>query len=498
MSNPTPTPVADRGVLLDEWVRTRAEIARLEARSADLLATRAALFDEEARAHPRHRDMARRSMLAEYAAAGRIGRGTVGAAFADAEVMTAHFPGLHDALRAGTITAQHARAVIAAAEPVRDAVRNGILPAATRTVYEEACLVIAAQDSPARTRVHARQIAATLTGQTLVERHRQAAGERSVTVKALEDGMALLTIVLPEIYAIAIKERLTALATAIAAGARPVIEQELGIAFTDPVADRFAGADPDEYIDATDLDPADPRLDAYDLLTTSTTYVIDPEHDLHDPATDTCPAAKLGPRTGPEFVATDGRTRRQIEADVLIDLLLAGAPSEALGTGLENIAATVQVTIAATTLAGEDDRIAELDGHGPLHPDIARELARHATGWNRLFLDGTGMITKVDRYTPTSGMKRFLRARDQHCRFPGCITPAARCQIDHNHDYALGGPTEITNLACFCTAHHPLKHPDLDDLHRWNAQQLPDGTLEWISPTGRTYADPPPRRVMFI
>jgi len=108
------------------------------------------------------------------------------------------------------------------------------------------------------------------------------------------------------------------------------------------------------------------------------------------------------------------------------------------------------------------------------------------------------MVTVVDRYTPTRGMKRFLRARDQRCRFPGCHTPAARSQIDHNLDYALGGATAIDNLACFCPAHHALKHPDLGEQFRWTARQRPDGAVEWTSPTGRTYADAPSRRVMFV
>ncbi|MBS1696922.1 MAG: hypothetical protein JST25_00775, partial [Actinobacteria bacterium] len=74
---------ADRGALLDAWIRTRAEIARLEAQSADLLAARAAIFDGDAREHPQHRDMARRSMIAEYAAAGRTGGGAITTSFAD-------------------------------------------------------------------------------------------------------------------------------------------------------------------------------------------------------------------------------------------------------------------------------------------------------------------------------------------------------------------------------------------------------------------------------
>jgi hypothetical protein len=94
-------------------------------------------------------------------------------------------------------------------------------------------------------------------------------------------------------------------------------------------------------------------------------------------------------------------------------------------------------------------------------------------------------------------MKRYLRARDQHCRFPGCRAPAHRCQIDHNRDHAKGGPTAVSNLALFCTSHHPLKHPDVDDRDRWTAKQLDDGVILWTSPLGRSYTDEPPLRVMF-
>jgi hypothetical protein len=482
MDAPLGDSTADRGTLLDAWVQTREQIARLEARAADLLAARAAMFDDDARAHPRHRDMARRSMVAEYAAAGRIGGGTVTMAFGDAEALVAHFPGLHAALREGTVSASHVHAIIAAADPTRDAVRNGRLPEEAFATYETACLTIAEQDSPARTRTHARLIAATLAGASLTERYERAASERNVRVRALDEGMAELIVVLPQFYAVAIKDRLSRLAGAIALSGRSPREQELGIAFTDPAAD-LDDDDAAEDATASDLDPADPRRRLRETIASGSTYAVDPDHD---------PEARV------EFIAPDGRTRRQIETDALVDLLLAGRPSAALGTGLENITASVQVTIRATTLAGEDDRLAELDGQGPLHPGLARELARFASGWNRLALDDQGVITRVDRYTPTEAMKRHLRARDQRCRFPGCHTPAARCQIDHNRDHALGGPTAIDNLACFCPGHHPLKHPDLDDEDRWTARQSPDGAVEWRSPLGRTYADPPPRRVLFV
>lgn len=76
--------------------------------------------------------------------------------------------------------------------------------------------------------------------------------------------------------------------------------------------------------------------------------------------------------------------------------------------------------------------------------------------------------------------------------------PVHRCQIDHNHDHAKGGRTRLDNLSVFCTNHHALKHPDIDERHRWTARQLPGGEVQWTSPLGRAYADPPPRRVMFV
>jgi hypothetical protein len=99
----------------------------------------------------------------------------------------------------------------------------------------------------------------------------------------------------------------------------------------------------------------------------------------------------------------------------------------------------------------------------------------------------------VDRYRPSEELKRTLRARDQHCRFPGCRMPARRCDIDHTHDAARGGATALCNLACFCKRHHTLKHAT-----DWTVRQLGDGTLEWTSPTGRTYRDDPPATVVFL
>lgn len=194
----------------------------------------------------------------------------------------------------------------------------------------------------------------------------------------------------------------------------------------------------------------------------------------------------------------DNRTMNQRRADLLCDLLLTAIPSTVIGTDMDAFRPHVHVTIAASTLAGRDDQMAELDGVGPVHPDFVRDLAGRTPSFSRLFLDPSGMVTNVDTYVPSSRMKRYLRARDQHCRFPGCRARTSRCEIDHNCDRAFGGATALCNLACFCRSHHPLKHPDVDERHRWTVMQKPEGTLVWRSPLGREYVDNPELRVMFV
>lgn len=338
-------------------------------------------------------------------------------------------------------------------------------------LFETAVLVVAEQDTAARTKAHARQVVAALVGETLVDRHRRAAEERCVTVKSLDDGLALLTAVLPEWIATAIADRLNQMTRAVVRARDD----------SDVVPPPWWFDDGREGISPEDISLDDPVFDILDDCVIRgidvSTFTADPDV-VHFPA--------------------DTRTWAQTQADLFADLLLTADPSAAHGDGLDGIQARVQVTIAARTLTGADDDPAELDGHGALHPDVARELAARNTGWSRLFLDPSGMVVETDTYTPTEGMRRFLRARDRHCRFPGCRMPVHRCEIDHNHDHAKGGTTALDNLAHFCRNHHTLKHPDIPVAHRWTAQQEKDGSVTWHSPLGRDYADSPPRRVMFV
>ncbi|WP_083199654.1 HNH endonuclease signature motif containing protein, partial [Microbacterium oleivorans] len=194
-----------------------------------------------------------------------------------------------------------------------------------------------------------------------------------------------------------------------------------------------------------------------------------------------------------DVVATDQRSTDQVRADVFADLLLSGTPAlddtrDTAAGPLGAIRARVQVLVPAATLTGADDGPCDLAGRSPLDPATARTLAGGTGMWERLFHDPTtGVTVATDSYRVPSGMRRFLQARDQHCRFPGCRVAAIRCEVDHTHDHALGGKTELSNLAHLCQRHHSMKQ-----FTAWRVRQLTGGVLEWTSPLGRTYREDAP------
>jgi hypothetical protein len=193
--------------------------------------------------------------------------------------------------------------------------------------------------------------------------------------------------------------------------------------------------------------------------------------------------------------ARDERTTDQLRADLIADLVLMGTPAghDSADGLLGAITARIEVTVPVSALMGEnsphrDVPPAELDGMCPLDIETARRLAGAASGWERVLTHPiSGALLAVDRYRPGDQLKRHLRARDQHCRFPACGLAARKCDIDHNHAAADGGATCASNLAHFCRRHHVLKHNSA-----WAVRQREGGTMEWRSPTGRVYIDQPP------
>jgi len=428
-------------------------VAAADARRTRLLAEASQIAQARtariASGNSRSREMALRSIAAEFGAALRVNDRTMQRRIDEAEQLLRLFPATVDALESGAIGFAHATTILDTGMPIADR--------CARQAFEEVVLRRAVHEPPARLRAFARQLAERVNPRSIDERFADARERRLVTVTEVDDGMAELRALLPAVLAFGIADRLDRQAKAI---------QDADAADRRDRATARASNDADAV--SSDAGQSDLSSDA------------DRGDDGHVPT-------------------HDERTRAQIRADVFADLLLTGAPAidpvaDRSPGGLGAIRAQVQITVPVTTLTGLMADGAELDGIAPVDSDTARRLAGDATGWDRLMTDPVrGTVLDVDRYEPLTAQRRFLRARDVHCRCPGCRRPARFCQIDHNDERQHGGRTRLGNLAHFCVRHHTMK-TETD----WRVRQLPGGSLEWTSPLGFSYRDDPPPRVVFV
>jgi hypothetical protein len=88
---------------------------------------------------------------------------------------------------------------------------------------------------------------------------------------------------------------------------------------------------------------------------------------------------------------------------------------------------------------------------------------------------------------PGAELRRWLRARDRTCIFPGCRVPARHGDADHTIEHHRGGPTTEDNLGIPCRHDHRLRHDG-----GWRLVQLAPGHFVWISRLGRHYERRPP------
>jgi hypothetical protein len=190
-----------------------------------------------------------------------------------------------------------------------------------------------------------------------------------------------------------------------------------------------------------------------------------------------------------------------LKYDIAMDLLLrglavaasGGSPADAPSDPVERIAgervpqrpavqAQVLVVCPDVVATGRADLPGTLAGYGPIDPATVRRVVAGAQSWTRMRTDPiSGGLLDLDpraRAIPLA-LKRYLWARDQTCRAPGCGRAAGRCDIDHVRRFEHAGPSLPENLAILCRAHHQVK-----DEGYWSLRLLPDGTAHWRSRWG--------------
>lgn len=214
--------------------------------------------------------------------------------------------------------------------------------------------------------------------------------------------------------------------------------------------------------------------------------------------------SSANPESVQEFVP-DERTIAQLQADIFADTLLTSTPQQILESetqGAPRVQTVVSVTIPVLSLlerktCSVDGVVLQdlsdpalLNGWHPMSARQARQFAAEAPALQRILTHPiTGHTLTVDARQADASLRRFLQVRDVTCRFPGCVRPAARSDLDHTVAYVEGGPTAQHNLGHLCRSHHVQKHQ-----RGWTLAQLGGGVLQWTSPIGEiaTTAPEPP------
>ena len=104
------------------------------------------------------------------------------------------------------------------------------------------------------------------------------------------------------------------------------------------------------------------------------------------------------------------------------------------------------------------DGVAEIQGVGPVSPEVARRLACDADVILSVESeDGSILDQGRVRRDPTGAQRVEIARRDKGCRFPGCSFTEFT-DVHHIRHWAKGGETNLDNLVTLCGRHHRAVH----------------------------------------
>jgi hypothetical protein len=105
------------------------------------------------------------------------------------------------------------------------------------------------------------------------------------------------------------------------------------------------------------------------------------------------------------------------------------------------------------------DRLCELDDGTVITPSEALNAALGGEVRRIVFgADGHIMDFGRSRRLFTKPLAAAIGARDRRCGDPGCLLPAAKCEIDHITEWHQGGHTDHRNGEARCDFHNTWKH----------------------------------------
>ncbi|MFF2315433.1 DUF222 domain-containing protein [Arthrobacter sp. NPDC058097] len=458
--DPLPDPVDPLGHQATAYLDGLTGVAGMEAQLAAVkvhLATGYTTADAAMApplASPQDSAVRQISVTAEVAGALTVSEGAASRLLVEASMLGTGLPVTLAALRAGSISWQHARIMCDETDglnPEAAAAFEAHFLDPDAPGFARGCP--AGELTPARFRAKARSWRERHHQDSIEARHRNTTKDRRLEYHPDRDGMAWLSAYLPADLAAGIWNRSTAAARAMQG-------------------------------------PAESRTLTQLRLDTAAAWLLGPAQGVGS-ANDAPAAASFPADLVPSESVPAGDVPARGGAANAVPALggpVSDAPSGNVPpTGVPSPTAQVLVTVPVFSLLGLSDEPATLDGYGPIPPSMARRLvADGATSFLRVLTDPRdGAPLEIGRtsYRLTKPMRQWLRLRDAKCTFPNCNNHSLDNDADHILAWADGGGTGVANLGQPCPKHHRLKHSSA-----WQpvgaTRDTPPG---WISPSGRHF-----------
>ena len=146
--------------------------------------------------------------------------------------------------------------------------------------------------------------------------------------------------------------------------------------------------------------------------------------------------------------AHDDRPREVRLADAAVELATAGK-----SVNLQ-VTATIETLKNLAGAAG-----GEMEFSLPINASSVQRMACDCAV-TRVLLDQDSLTIDVGRATrkiPVA-LRKALKLRDRHCRWPGCERPPSYCDGHHLTHWIFDGPTDLDNVVLLCKRHHRMVH----------------------------------------
>ncbi len=200
-------------------------------------------------------------------------------------------------------------------------------------------------------------------------------------------------------------------------------------------------------------------------------------------AGDTAGQERPGGSFGPIVIADDPEPASWRNADEPHGARMVDALVHMAETALSKMSQTGSVMPAPSIIVHVDGSSITIDDGPHVGFETALRLACDGSVATQWMVDGLPVDLGRTKRVVSPALRRTLHVRDGGCVFPGCHRKRFT-QAHHLIHWADGGPTDLDNLATFCSWHHHLVHEG-----GFTVSRCEDGKLTFYNAKGEDIAD---------